>query len=185
MRVKDARQTFLGFWFRLVLDGEELQVWGDGTADSGTSTTSTTPSARSCSRRRATRPSGKIYNLGDDEIVSLKDLAELVVTVNGSGEYRRRCRSRPSARRSTSATTTATTGGSAPSSAGRRRSKLAEGMTRSLDFYREHGAALLVGRWRNVPFLDLARGTSQAIREELDGAVAAVLDGGSSSSASR
>jgi UDP-glucose 4-epimerase len=31
---------------------------------------------------------GKIYNLGGTEIISLKDLARLVVEVNGSGDHR-------------------------------------------------------------------------------------------------
>ena len=31
MRVKDDRQTFLGTWLRLAVEGEELLVFGDGT----------------------------------------------------------------------------------------------------------------------------------------------------------
>ena len=30
MRVKDARQTFLGWWLRLLLTGQELTIFGDG-----------------------------------------------------------------------------------------------------------------------------------------------------------
>src|SRR4030042_5928070 len=32
MRVKDARQTFLGLWMKRLMDGEPLEIWGDGTA---------------------------------------------------------------------------------------------------------------------------------------------------------
>ena len=30
MRVRDARQTFLGIWLRLALDDDEILVYGDG-----------------------------------------------------------------------------------------------------------------------------------------------------------
>ena len=30
MRVKDARQTFLGIWIRNLLEGKRIEVWGDG-----------------------------------------------------------------------------------------------------------------------------------------------------------
>src|SRR5262245_49190459 len=30
MRVKDARQTFLGIWIKRMLDEEPIQIWGDG-----------------------------------------------------------------------------------------------------------------------------------------------------------
>src|SRR5207245_10927753 len=30
MRVKDGRQTFLGVWLRRVIEGEAIQVYGDG-----------------------------------------------------------------------------------------------------------------------------------------------------------
>ena len=44
MRVKDDRQTFLGTWLRLAVDGEELLIFGDGT-----------PAARLHLRRRRRR----------------------------------------------------------------------------------------------------------------------------------
>ena len=30
MRIKDARQTFLGIWIRNLLQGKPIQVFGDG-----------------------------------------------------------------------------------------------------------------------------------------------------------
>src|SRR6187455_3410571 len=30
MRVKDTRQTFLGIWIKQLIDGQPIQVWGDG-----------------------------------------------------------------------------------------------------------------------------------------------------------
>ena len=33
MRIKDARQTFLGWWIRQVIEGQTLQIFGDGLPD--------------------------------------------------------------------------------------------------------------------------------------------------------
>jgi UDP-glucose 4-epimerase len=30
MRVKDARQTFLGIWIRRLIEGKPIQIFGDG-----------------------------------------------------------------------------------------------------------------------------------------------------------
>jgi UDP-glucose 4-epimerase len=139
MRVKDARQTFLGYWFRLVLEGEEIQVWGDGLQKRDFNYVDDAVRAFLLSAVRD-EAVGKIYNLGDDEIVSLKDLAELVVNVNGSGEYR--VIPFPPERKAIDI-------GDYYGNHGRIRAELgwtpqvqlAEGIDRSLAFYREHGSA--------------------------------------------
>jgi UDP-glucose 4-epimerase len=139
MRVKDARQTFLGYWFRLVLEGEEIQVWGDGLQKRDFNYVDDAVRAFLLSAVRD-EAVGKIYNLGDDEIVSLKDLAELVVSVNGSGEFR--VIPFPPERKAIDI-------GDYYGNHGRIRAelgwtpqvRLAEGIERSLAFYREHGSA--------------------------------------------
>lgn len=87
MRVKDARQTFLGFWFRQLIDGEELLVFGDGTQRRDF--TYVDDAVRACllaaSREDAI---GRVYNLGHDEVLSLTELAELLIRVGGGGRYR-------------------------------------------------------------------------------------------------
>jgi len=87
MRVRDARQTFLGFWFRQLLDGEKLLVFGDGTQRRDFNYVDDAVHAflLAASRDEAI---GKVYNLGDDEVVSLLELAELLIHVNGNGRYR-------------------------------------------------------------------------------------------------
>jgi nucleoside-diphosphate-sugar epimerase len=40
MRIKDARQTFLGIWLRRVIEGEPFEVWG--ASNVGTSSMSKT-----------------------------------------------------------------------------------------------------------------------------------------------
>ena len=102
---KDARQTFLGYWLRLVVAGEELQIWGDGLQKRDFNYVDDAVRALllAATRRRAV---GKVYNLGDDEVVSLKELAELLVAANGQRARTASCRFPQTARRSTSVTTT-------------------------------------------------------------------------------
>jgi UDP-glucose 4-epimerase len=86
MRVKDARQTFLGIWIKRVLDGEPFQVFGDGLqirdftyvddCVEALLLAATTDGAR-----------GQIFNLGSDETINLRSLAALLVEVHGSGTY--------------------------------------------------------------------------------------------------
>jgi UDP-glucose 4-epimerase len=141
MRIKDARQTFLGYWFRLALAGEEIQVWGDGLQKRDFNYVDDAVYAFLLAACRD-EAVGTIYNLGDDEIVSLKDLAELVVEVNGSGEYR--VIPFPPERKAIDI-------GDYYGNHGRIRAelgwspqvKLAEGIARSLAFYRERGEAYL------------------------------------------
>ena len=88
MRVRDARQTFLGYWVRLLVEGEELVVWGDGTQRRDFNYVDDAVRAFLLAALRD-EANGKIYNLGDERHVSLHDLAELLVNVNdGAGSYR-------------------------------------------------------------------------------------------------
>jgi UDP-glucose 4-epimerase len=84
MRVRDARQTFLGWWFRLILEGRELTIYGDGSQrrDFTYVDDATRAFLLAAVREEA---SGQVYNLGSREVVALQELAELVVDVNGSG----------------------------------------------------------------------------------------------------
>jgi UDP-glucose 4-epimerase len=86
MRVKDARQTFVGYWFRLLLSGRELPLFGDGSQrrDFNYIDDALRAFLLVGSREEA---NGKVYNLGDTRVVSLRELAELLVAVNGSGSY--------------------------------------------------------------------------------------------------
>jgi UDP-glucose 4-epimerase len=85
MRIKDARQNFLGIWLRLVLDGGQFEVWGgeqlrdftyvDDAADAFL-LAGITPEAF-----------GRAFNLGAERAVSLDALAHLVVAANGGGSF--------------------------------------------------------------------------------------------------
>lgn len=82
MRVRDARQTFLGIWIRRILEGEPFQVFGDGLQMRDFNYVDDVVDAML--RVAATEETrGRIYNLGGDERINLKTLAELLVECNG------------------------------------------------------------------------------------------------------
>ncbi len=85
MRVKDARQTFVGIWIRAALEGKPFEVWGGDQLRDFTYVDDVVEAllmAASNDRARA-----KIYNLGGQEVVSLKMLAETLILANGGGSY--------------------------------------------------------------------------------------------------
>jgi UDP-glucose 4-epimerase len=86
MRVKDARQTFLGIWLRLLVGGGELEIWGDGSQRRDFNFVDDAVSALVLAAVRD-EAVGQVYNLGGPERVSLRELAELLVELNGSGSY--------------------------------------------------------------------------------------------------
>lgn len=84
MRVRDARQTFLGWWFRLVLEGKALTIYGDGSQRRDFTYIDDAVRAFLLAAVRE-EAVGQVYNLGSPEVVGLRELAELLVDVNGSG----------------------------------------------------------------------------------------------------
>jgi nucleoside-diphosphate-sugar epimerase len=85
MRIKDARQTFVGVWIRQLLEGKPIEVWGgqqlrdftdvDDAVDAFLLTAADAQS------------DGKVYNLGGSEVIDLASLAKLLVEVNGGGTF--------------------------------------------------------------------------------------------------
>ena len=85
MRVKDARQTFLGVWIRLLVEGKPFEVWeGPQLRDFTYVDDAVEAFLRAAASEEA---NGQVLNLGGDCVISLKDLADLLVQVNGGGEY--------------------------------------------------------------------------------------------------
>lgn len=85
MRIKDARQTFLGIWIRLVLEGMPIEIWGgEQLRDFNYIDDCVSALMYAAASKKAY---GKVFNLGDHERISLKALAKLLITINGSGEY--------------------------------------------------------------------------------------------------
>ena len=88
MRVRDARQTFLGYWLRLAIEGEPIQLYGTGEQrrDFNYVDDAVRAFLLAASRDEAR---GEVYNLGDSHHVSLAELGELLIEVNGGGRLER------------------------------------------------------------------------------------------------
>jgi len=85
MRVKDARQTFLGIWIRLLVEGKPFEVWdGHQMRDFTYVDDAVDAFLLSAASEEA---DGQAFNLGGEGTISLKELADLLVEINGSGEY--------------------------------------------------------------------------------------------------
>ena len=84
MRVKDARQTFVGVWIKKILNNEPVEVWGGEQLRDFTYVDDAVEAfLLAASRSEAL---GEIFNVGGTPPVSLKQLAELLVAVNGAGD---------------------------------------------------------------------------------------------------
>jgi dTDP-glucose 4,6-dehydratase/UDP-glucose 4-epimerase len=86
MRVRDARQTFLGIWIRNLIQGKTVQVYGDGLQVRDFNYVDDVVDAILLA---ASNPAseGQIFNLGAKEVVSLKALAGKLVALHGVGRY--------------------------------------------------------------------------------------------------
>ncbi len=84
MRARDARQTFLGVWFQSLLEGRPIQIFGTGAQRRDFNYVDDVVNAFLCVAASDTA-AGKVYNLGSNEVVSLKELAALLLEVNGTG----------------------------------------------------------------------------------------------------
>ena len=85
MRVKDARQTFLGVWMKLLVENQPFEVWGGEQLRDFTFVDDVVDALLLTATND--KANGKIYNLGGEKVVSLRELADLLVTANGSGQY--------------------------------------------------------------------------------------------------
>jgi UDP-glucose 4-epimerase len=86
MRVKDARQTFLGIWVRLLLEEKPIKVFGDGKQLRDFNYMDDCVDALLVAAASDTA-NGKVYNLGSREVVSLESLADMMVNLGYGGEY--------------------------------------------------------------------------------------------------
>jgi dTDP-glucose 4,6-dehydratase/UDP-glucose 4-epimerase len=86
MRVKDARQTFLGIWVRLLIEGKPIQVFGDGLQLRDFNFVDDCVEALLLAGANEIA-NGKVYNLGSTEVLGLKTLAEMMVNLGYGGTY--------------------------------------------------------------------------------------------------
>ena len=86
MRVKDARQTFLGIWIRLLLEGKPIKIFGDGLQLRDFTYVDDCIEALLLAGA-SDQANGKIYNLGCSEVIGLKDLAKMMVNLGFGGSF--------------------------------------------------------------------------------------------------
>ncbi len=84
MRVKDARQTFLGIWIKRLIEGSPVQVFGDGQQLRDFNFVSDVVDALLLVAV-SPQTDGNVYNLGSSEIINLHDLAKLMIDIYGRG----------------------------------------------------------------------------------------------------
>ncbi|WP_025872181.1 NAD-dependent epimerase/dehydratase family protein [Methylobacillus glycogenes] len=86
MRVKDARQTFLGIWLRRVIEGKPIAVFGDGLQLRDFNYVDDVVDALLLAAAN-TEADGQIFNLGSDEVVNLQQVAELMTQFQPGSSY--------------------------------------------------------------------------------------------------
>lgn len=96
MRVVDARQTFLGVWVRLLAEGAAFDVWGGDQLRDFTYVDDAVEAflaAASCEEAGdvASKVWGHTYNIGGqggaEGVVTLRELAAILLEVNGGGAW--------------------------------------------------------------------------------------------------
>jgi nucleoside-diphosphate-sugar epimerase len=79
------RQGFIGWFIRLALTGEAIQLYGDGSQRRDLNYVDDVVRAVLMAGER-NEALGRVYNLAGDEPISLKDLAEKMVEIAGKGQ---------------------------------------------------------------------------------------------------
>jgi UDP-glucose 4-epimerase len=134
--LKHSRQGFIGWFIRLAIEDREIQIYGDGSqlrdfvfVDDATDAFLRAGASDACN--------GQVFNVGGHEPTSHKDLVELLIATAGAGRYR--MVEWPPDKKAIdigdfyadSSRLTATVGWRSTTS-------LAQGLARTLAFYRDH-----------------------------------------------
>lgn len=85
MRIKDARQTFVGIWIRRLVEGDPFEVWGGEQLRDFTYVDDAVEAFLLSAAHDAAV--GEVFNLGGPPPVTLQELAETLVALNGSGVF--------------------------------------------------------------------------------------------------
>ena len=86
MRVKDARQTFLGIWIRNVIEGKPVLVFGDGNQLRDFNYVADVVEALMMAAIDP-RADGKVFNLGGHEVISLGKLAKMLTDLRQGARF--------------------------------------------------------------------------------------------------
>lgn len=82
----DDRQSFLGHWLGQLVAGREIEVYGDGTRRRDFTYVDDVVHALLLAGA-SERAQGQVYNLGGGGTLTLREVAELLIVVHGSGSY--------------------------------------------------------------------------------------------------
>ncbi len=85
MRVRDARQTFVGVWIRQLLEGRPIEVWEGQQLRDFTYVEDVVDAMLAAALSE--EGNGKVFNLGGDPPISLRDLAAMMIELNGAGTF--------------------------------------------------------------------------------------------------
>jgi UDP-glucose 4-epimerase len=85
MRIKDARQTFLGIWIRRLLEGDTFEVWGGEQRRDFNYIDDVVDAFLAAASQDAAN--GKIINLGNSEVHTLREVAEMMTCIFPHGRY--------------------------------------------------------------------------------------------------
>ncbi|WP_221032516.1 NAD-dependent epimerase/dehydratase family protein [Actomonas aquatica] len=88
MRIRDARQTFLGIWIRQALKGEPFEVWGGDQLRDFSYVDDAVSAFLLCGASSAA--DGRVFNVGGCAPIDLKDLADQLVALVPGSSYRQR-----------------------------------------------------------------------------------------------
>ena len=86
MRVKDARQTFLGIWIKNVIEGNKILVFGDGKQIRDFNYVDDVVNAILLAAQ-SNDVNGMIFNLGADDLINLEDTAKLMIEISHKSNY--------------------------------------------------------------------------------------------------
>jgi UDP-glucose 4-epimerase len=140
MRIKDARQNFLGIWLRRVVEGDAFEVWGGEQRRDLVFVDDAVEAFLAAAVAPETR--GKALNVGGDAPYSLAEIAAAMIAANGSGRYE--LKEFPPERKRIDIGDFVTDDRQFRALAGwTPRVSLAEGLKRSLDYFRQNLAAYL------------------------------------------
>lgn len=83
MRIVDDRQTFAGVWIRNLLQGKPIEVWGGKQLRDFNDVEDVVNALLLCATSE--QAWGKVFNLGAASVISLEELAKLMITIHGGG----------------------------------------------------------------------------------------------------
>ena len=135
MRIHDARQTFLGVWIRMLVQERAFEVWdGPQMRDFTYVDDAVEALLLAASHKEA---DGQVFNLGGECAITLKDLADLLVSLHHGGHYA--VRAYPADRKPIDIGDYYADYGKIRAALGwQPRVPLREGLARTLAYYQEH-----------------------------------------------